>query len=258
MAPNAFASYQRLLSILAALLATLLISSSSLAQQPIVANLPDAPMPQQQITDTSSPTKESRKPTLGTLSRRSFFFPDLAHTEKPLTSGQKFLLATDQSIAPSALLVTAATAAVNQARNSWPGYGQGWESYGKRYGASLADSESGVFFTKFLLPVLLRQDPRYFRMREGSKPRRAAYAVSRIFVTRTDDGANTFNTSHVLGRFIAKAIANSYYPQRDRGWRNTLINTGNGLLSDAGTYLFKEFWPDLRQKVVPRRFRRDH
>ena len=147
---------------------------------------------------------------------------------------------------------------MSQASGQNRGFGGGVEGYGERYGATLADSESAVFFGKFLLPVMLRQDPRYFRMREGSVTRRAFYAMSRIVVTRNDDGSSGFNTSHVLGRFISKAIANSYYPQRDRGFNHTLVNTGNGLVSDVETNLFREFWPDLREKIIPKRFRRDH
>jgi len=55
-------------------------------------------------------------------------------------------LATDQSVAPSALIVAAMSAGINQARDSWPGYGQGWEAYGKRYGATLALNASTDMF----------------------------------------------------------------------------------------------------------------
>ena len=176
----------------------------------------------------------------------------------PLSPRQKFEIFTRHTFSPFTFVSAAFDAGMSQASGQNRGFGGGVEGYGERYGATLADSESAVFFGKFLLPVLLRQDPRYFRMREGSVTRRAFHAMSRIVVTRNDDGSSGFNTSHVLGRFISKAIANSYYPQRDRGFNHTLVNTGNGLLSDVETNLFREFWPDLREKIIPKRFRRDH
>jgi len=176
----------------------------------------------------------------------------------PLSPRQKFEIFTRHTFSPFTFVSAAFDAGMSQASGQNRGFGGGVEGYGERYGATLADSESAVFFGKFLLPVMLRQDPRYFRMREGSVTRRAFYAMSRIVVTRNDDGSSGFNTSHVLGRFISKAIANSYYPQRDRGFNHTLVNTGNGLLSDVETNLFREFWPDLREKIIPKRFRRDH
>src|SRR5438874_589986 len=176
----------------------------------------------------------------------------------PLTPREKFEIFTRHTFAPFTFVSAAFDAGMSQASGQNRGFGGGLQGYGERYGATLADSESAVFFGKFLLPVILRQDPRYFRMREGSVTRRAFYAMSRIVITRNHDGSSGFNTSHVLGRFISKAIANSYYPQRDRGFIHTLVNTGNGLLSDVETNLFREFWPDLREKIIPKRFRRDH
>jgi hypothetical protein len=176
----------------------------------------------------------------------------------PLTPREKFEIFTRRTFSPFTFVSAAFDAGMSQAAGDNRGFGGGAEGYGERFGATLADSESAVFFSKFLLPVMLRQDPRYFRMREGSVKRRAFYAMSRIVITRNDDGSSGFNTSHVLGRFISKAIANSYYPQRDRGFGNILVNTGNGLLSDVETNLFREFWPDLREKIIPKRFRHDH
>ena len=176
----------------------------------------------------------------------------------PLTPRGKFEIFARHTFSPFTFASAAFDAGMSQASGQNRGFGGGVEGYGERYGATLADSESAVFFGKFLLPVILRQDPRYFRMREGRVTRRAFYAMSRIVVTRNDDGSSGFNTSHVLGRFISKAIANSYYPQRDRGFNHTLVNTGNGLLSDVETNLFREFWPDLREKIIPKRFRRNH
>ena len=69
------------------------------------------------------------KGTVAILSRRSFFFPDLAYTTKPLTSSQKFLLAVDQTVAPSALIVTATSAAERALNFSLTQYREGEVSY---------------------------------------------------------------------------------------------------------------------------------
>ena len=88
----------------------------SAAQQRVVADLPDAPAPKQQLSEPERKSKRGfSQTTVQVLSRRSFFFPDLAYTSKPLSSGQKFLLAADVTIAPSAILATAASAAVKAA-----------------------------------------------------------------------------------------------------------------------------------------------
>lgn len=141
-------------------------------------------------------------------------------------------------------------AAVSQAENSEPGYGQGMEGYGKRYGAAFADGTIENFLTSAILPSALHQDPRFFESSEGSFAHRAEYAVSRIFITRTDSGHREFNFSEIFGSALAASISTySYHPQADR----TLSNTASVWASEVGydtiTIVVKEFWPDVRRKL---------
>ncbi len=55
---------------------------------------------------------------------------------------------------------------------------------------------------------------------------RTGYALSRLFVTRTDSGHNTFNTGEIGGSLAAAAISTySYHPEADK----TLPEHGIGL-----------------------------
>jgi hypothetical protein len=188
----------------AALFAT---GSSCQAQQRIVANLPDAPTPKQQLKEARDTQGVRSKTTYDILARRSFFFPDLAYTNKPLNSRQKFLLAADESIAPSGLIASAMSAAISQANDSWPGYGQGWNGYGKRYGATLALNASTDMFGTFLLPSLLHHDPRYFVLSRGSFKQKIAHALKRVVVTPTDAGGQAINVSGLLGPLASQHVS---------------------------------------------------
>src|SRR5579864_4966672 len=102
-------------------------------------NLPDAPVAKQAAAQSEQKTNNGAiNTTLEILGRKSVFFPELAHDFKPLSTRQKLELAADQSIAPYGLIVAGFTAGIAQARDTWPGYGQGAGGYGKRYGATLA------------------------------------------------------------------------------------------------------------------------
>jgi hypothetical protein len=259
MEPNLRVFFLKVFFILIASLPALLTPASCVAQRRIVANLPDAPIPNQQQPNETQPNtnKESRKPTLATLSRRSFFFPDLAHTDKPLSSGQKFLLATDQSVAPSALIVAAVTASINQARNSWPGYGQGWEAYGKRFGATLALNASTDMFGTFLLPSVLHHDPRYFVLANGTFSQKIGHALKSVVVTRTDRGGQAFNVGGILGPLGAQGLANTYLPDAEQTASQTFERFGIQLAVIAGSNVAKEFWPAIFKtlqigKIAPR------
>jgi hypothetical protein len=244
MEPNLRASFPKVFFILMASLASSLAAGSCIAQQRIVANLPDAPTPKQHPDETQSkPNTDRKKPALAIVSHRSFFFPDLAHSDKPLTAGQKFLLATDQSVAPSALIVAAMSAGINQARDSWPGYGQGWEAYGKRYGATLALNASTDMFGTFLLPAVLHHDPRYFVLAHGTFSQKIGHALKSVVVTRTDAGGQAFNVGGVLGPLGAQGLANTYLPDAERTTGQTFERFGIQLAVIAGGNVVKEFWP---------------
>src|SRR5208282_2997465 len=105
----------------------------------------------------------------------------------------------------------------------------GWEGYGKRYASAFADGTIENFMTSAVLPSILRQDPRFFQKSDGGFARRTEYAVSRIFVTRTDSGHSQFNYSEIVGSALSAAIStNSYHP---RSFITTRFNPTTGMLT---------------------------
>jgi len=163
-----------------------------------------------------------------------------------LTGNDKFHLFLQRNLPQDILLGTTFDAGWAQLTNDWPGYGQGMQGFGKRWGALIANQETKSFFETFLLPTLLHQDPRYFRMGTGRPfSRRLAYALSRVVVTRKDDGRNTFNSSLVLSTVLAKSLSNAYYPQSERGFSHTMNRVEGSLLGSVQGYVLREFLPDI-------------
>jgi hypothetical protein len=100
------------------------------------------------------------------------------------------------------------------------------------------------------MPALLHEDPRLFRLGTGGKWKRGIYAASRVLITRTDSGGEEFNISEIVGNMATAAISNLYYPPLNRSWDNTLEHFEINVLSDAGFNVLKEFYPDMRCKVL--------
>jgi len=167
----------------------------------------------------------------------------------PLTSKQKFRLFYRTAFDPVQFGLVGLQAGISQAVDSFPGYGQGAAGYGKRYGAAFADQVSSNFFTNFGYPVLLKQDPRYFRLGEGSWKRRSGYALAQEFVGHKDGGGKTFNWPIALGILTAGGISNAYYPSADRGFGLTISRAGVSLLYGSLGGLANEFWPDVARKL---------
>jgi len=122
-------------------------------------------------------------------------------------------------------------------------------SYTHRYAVAFADNAIGNFMTSAALPALLHQDPRYYRQASGTGARRAAYALSRILVTRSIDGQRVVNTSELSGTFVAGMAGNAYHGSADRTVASTLSRWGTQLLWDAVSNELKEFWPDVRDHL---------
>jgi hypothetical protein len=173
-----------------------------------------------------------------------------ARTEVPaLSARDKFILASKDSGDYSSFIWSGLQAAQSMALKSYPELHQGAAGYGRYYWRAFADQASGSFFTEAILPALTHEDPRYYTLGYGGFFRRARYALSRVVITRTDSGRNTFNISEVAGNGMEAGLANLYYPPQERSLHNTAVNWATQLEAASLNNLFREFWPDIHRKV---------
>ena len=129
-----------------------------------------------------------------------------------------------------------------------PAFGGGLSGYGRRYTAELADSVQGDFFNTFLYPAVFRQDPRYYRLGQGSVQRRLLHAVRHVFVAHSDSGHLMFNYSEWLGTASSKALSNLYHPGNERGFGTMAQRAGFSISTDMGFDVLREFWPEIAHK----------
>jgi len=171
----------------------------------------------------------------------------------PLSAGQKFLLALADGVDPFDFATSALDAALEQQQNEFPGYGSGFSGYAKRFGASYADDFDGELWSEGILPSLLHQDPRYFRLGHGGFRRRLGYSLLAAVRCRGDNGNWQFNTSNLGGNLVAGAISNAYYPAADRGlgltFQRASIDAAEGLIQ----LIANEFYPDIAQALFHRK-----
>jgi hypothetical protein len=177
------------------------------------------------------------------------FYSSYIWNAAPMSPKQKFGLALRSNIDPVTFVVAAGTAGVEQWHNTFPGYGTGAEGYFKRFGAAYADYAIYTMIADAALPSVFKQDPRYFYMGSGSVKSRAAYAISRTFVTRTDDGRTEVNWSHLLGAFATAGISNVYHAPQDRTASLTVRNAGIIIGGSVATNLIREF---VLRKLTPK------
>jgi hypothetical protein len=209
-----------------------------------------AQTPQDNGTEPLDPTTQSNGdkrifgviPNYQTVSNPK---PDIA----PLSVKQKFELFAKETFDPFIAVSSAAGAALSQADNDHPKYGQGSGPYAERFGAAVADVTTQNFFSDAVLASVLHEDPRYFR--KGPEYRfwpRVRYALSRVVITRTDAGTSTFNYSGMLGMAMGIALSNAYYPNSSVSGSVVATRLGTSFIASALSNILPEFWPDMRQK----------
>jgi len=230
------------------------LSFSSAAQQTAAGNSAN-PAGQKQGQPPAQTEEEIQKKE---QSQRMFsvvpmFYVTSRQNAPPLTPRQKLRLTLRDALDPFEYVAAGLQAGLEQAANDFSGYGQGAAGYGKRYGAAFADEVSSQFFGDFLYPVLLKEDPRYFRSGQGTVKRRIGYALAQEFVCHTDAGGRSFNWSGVLGAVTAGSLSNAYYPSTDRGFGLTMSRSAIAIGYGSAGAIVQEFWPDIQRRVLHKR-----
>jgi hypothetical protein len=208
---------------------------------------------------TRAPQKKNKKDNCpGQQTKRMFWVvPNFAAVSAdkqlpPLSTRQKFVLAMHDSVDYSSFVWTGVIAAQSYGLNSDSELGSGIAGYGRYYWRAYADGVSGTFFTEAIVPALTHEDPRYYTLGHGGFFRRTYYALSRTVLTKTDSGGTTFNWSEVAGNGAEAALSNAYYPPQERSLSQTARNWATQMESAALNNIAKEFWPDIRRKILRR------
>ena len=170
----------------------------------------------------------------------------------PLSFKQKFWLATEGTFDYSSFISVGMQAAIEQATNTYPEFHQGAAAYGRYYWHTFADAGIENYLVAAILPAITHEDPRYYTLFRGGFLHRTRYAISRLWITKTDAGAATFNFSEILGSCVAMEASSRYYPRHERAASEILERWVSLLLNDGVGNVVQEFWPDINHKFFHR------
>lgn len=214
--------------------------------------LPAVLLSQEKATlDANDPaSKYEDKHVLGVLP--NYRTAELTADYHPISAKYKMTIALKDSFDTPLMVIGSIYAGFYQLNDSHPQFGEGTLGYLRRFGASYNDQVMGNMMTEGVLPVLFKEDPRYFRLAEGTVKKRTFYALSRIFITRTNTGARSFNYAEVIGNSIGSAVGLSYYAD-DRSVEDYTQNVAIQLATDAMSQVLKEFWPDIKRHYQRKR-----
>jgi hypothetical protein len=146
------------------------------------------------------------------------------------------------------VLAPAFGAAVNQARDEPPEWGQGAAGYGTRfasgYGRTLISRT-----IRFGVAAVDHEDPRFHPSNETGFARRAAAATFHVFVAQTDDGSRIPAFSRFAGIYGSAFLSNTWYPASRANATHALLRGTTALSATVGWNVLREFWPDIKNSL---------
>jgi len=214
------------------------------------SSLPDAPTPQNNPSDSNNPNDQYGKQPKRILGIIPNYRAVSANTKLPPQSFKdNFWLATQDTFDYSDFIFVGGLTGIAMAGKSQPSFGQGGAGYGRYYWHIFLDGGIENYMTEAIVPAATKEDPRYYTLGKGGFIKRTSYAVSRLFITRTNAGKSTFNLSEVVGAGAAAGIGNVYYPAEYNPLVKTYQRWGTQVGLDGVFNVLKEFWPDINQAV---------
>jgi hypothetical protein len=167
----------------------------------------------------------------------------------PMSPKEKFIVAGKDTFDYSALFIAGIQAGFAMNSKSYPEFGQGLKGYGQYYWHTLADTASENFFVGGIGPVVFKQDNRFYTLGHGSFGKRSFYAVTRVLVSRKDDGDSTFNFSEVIGSGASAGFSTLWYPKQYQTWTKVGQKWLTSDLIDCFNFWWKEWWPTANKYV---------
>lgn len=170
----------------------------------------------------------------------------------PPTFRRNFIVATHQAFDYSSFVFLGITSLAAEAQNAHPVLGKGVGGYYAYTWRGFLDKTDNTYLSAFILPSILHEDGRYYAMGTGSKWKRLAYSASRVVITRTYSGRQTFNFAGIGGKIGTQAVSTTYYPPSAASFGTLSTKFAYSIARDVGFTVFREFYPDIATHILHR------
>jgi len=168
---------------------------------------------------------------------------------KPMTPNEKAWLAARNVVEPFNALTILSLSAINVGINAHSPVGPGMTGWGRDVGLGYTQDMTGEFFSTFLIPSIVHQDPHYHRMPNASIKRRVGHAIEQVYWTQGDNGKPMVNYADIVGFAIEEEFANFYVPGRRTNLPSSAERYGIDLATAPIDHFVTEFMPDVARRI---------
>jgi hypothetical protein len=204
--------------------------------------LPDAPQTQEPAQPFAS---SARQAALGPPERKYAQTIEPGRQAQPLSAPEKVIFSFTEVARPISMVPALYSASYEQLFLTDPKYGHDAGAFGEKFGAAMLRSASVRVFSDGIFAGAFHQDPRYYRIGQGSLVHRGLLSARQAIIRRGDDGTDQFNYSGIVGRAAAAALTTTYYPEPSVTGRVVGLTFVTSIATDAGGNLVLEFLPNI-------------
>jgi hypothetical protein len=101
--------------------------------------------------------------------------------------------------------------------------------------------------------VVLREDPRYFRVPQQPFRARLGNVLRLTFLARSRDGGLKPAYARYVGVFGSNFLSNTWRVPSEANAQDALLRSSEGFAGRMAANAFGEFWPDLKKYLFHKR-----
>jgi len=171
---------------------------------------------------------------------------------QPLTPRERLRWFTANTIDPSNLAGGIFDAALGTAPNRPKEYGPHWGGFARRYGIGMTRNaaenaiEAGA-------GLILREDPRYFRVPDRPFKARLRNVVRLAFAVRGGEGSFRLAYARYVAVLGSNFLSNSWRVNSEANRHDALLRSAEGFGGLLAADAFEEFWPDFKKRLFHKR-----
>ena len=190
---------------------------------------------------------EAKRPSFPSL-----FAPLKSQTLKvpyrPITPRQSLRWFTTNTIDWSSLAGGIFLSAFGTAPDRPKEYGPHWGGFGNRYGMGMTRSASGNAIEAGV-GLILREDPRYFRVPDRPFKARVGNVIRLTFAARGHAGSFGPAYARYMAIFGNNFLSNTWRVNSEANTHDALLRASEGFSGLMAANAFEEFWPDIKKRV---------
>ena len=168
---------------------------------------------------------------------------------RPITPSESLRWFISGTIGPAHLAGVTFVSACGTGVNRPGEYGPHWEGFANRFGIGMAGSATSNAMEAGA-GLILREDPRYFRVPQQAFKFRVGNVARLTFLARNESGRSEPAYARYIGIVGSNFLSNAWRVHSEANAKDALLRSSEGFAGRMAANAFREFWPDAKRYLL--------